>query len=221
MKYQLTLFLLIAGLTTSGALAGENLRKTLMTERGKLVYSDDLNKTAWRAGKGRWEIVDGAMKGSELKSDKHGAVARHPLPFKDAVIQFDIQLNGSRQATFSINDAKEHVCRVLVNPAGFRAQKDDHDHDGPDKSKPFNLVSLPFKPGAWHTVLIEIRGEELLVTIEGESSAGSDPLIGTSKANFGFTVAGESASFRNLKVWEAQANPAWEQNKKLISAAKR
>src|ERR1051325_5143347 len=221
MQNQSTLYLLITALATSAALADENLPKTLMTERGKLAYSDDLSKAAWRAGKGKWEIVDGAMKGSELKADKHGAVARHQLPFKDAVIQFDIQLNGSKQATFSINDAKEHLSRALVHPAGFRAQKDDEAHDGPDKAKPFNLVNVPFKPGTWHTVLIEILGEEMVATIEGKSSAGSDPLIGTAKANFGFTVAGESASFRNLKVWEAQANPVWEQNKKLISAAKK
>lgn len=220
MKQYLHTLTLLAAFTWA-ATAEDTLPKTLMTVRGKLVHSDDLNKTAWRAGKGQWEISDGAMKGTELKTDKHGAVARHQLKFQDAVIQFDIQLNGARMATLSINDAKEHVARVLVNAVGFRAQKDDHDHDGPDKAKPFNLVAMPFKPGAWHTVLVEIKGGEMLATVDGKSSYGSDELIGVAKANFGFTVAGESASFRNLRVWEAQANPAWEQNKKLLATMKK
>ncbi|MBI3881870.1 MAG: hypothetical protein HY301_17625 [Verrucomicrobia bacterium] len=218
---KLTSLLLVAGLAATAVFAAEELPKTLMTERGKLVFSDDLNQTAWTAGKGKWEIAEGAMKGAELKADMHGAVARHQMKFQDAVIQYDVRLDGCKTTTLSINDAKEHVARVMITPAGFRAQKDDHDHDGPDKAKPFNQVATPMKPGTWHTVVVEIKGEEMVATIDGKSSHGSDPLIGTAKANFGFTVAGESASFRNLRVWEANANPAWEQNKKLISAVKK
>lgn len=176
--------------------------------------------TGWRLRPGKWEFTDGAMQGSEQKADLHGAVARFPFKFKDAVMQYDVRLDGCRMTTFSVNDAKEHVCRVLLNQDGFRAQKDDHDHDGPDKAKPFNTVVAPPVPGTWQTVLIEIKGEELVATINGKSSAGTDPLIATEKANFGFTVAGESASFRNLRVWEALPNPNWPANKKLIPAAK-
>jgi len=248
---KLTSFLLVAACSASSAFADENLPKTLMTERGKLLFGEDFAKpvekstppapgakkaarkaekgsakaaapapwtSGWRMAKGKWEFVDGAMRGTELKEDAHGAAARYPLAYKDVVIQYDVRLDGCKQTTFSVNDAKEHVCRVLINKDGFRAQKDDHDHDDPDKAKPFNNVALPLAPGTWHTVLIEIKGGEMVATIDGKSSTGTDPLIATDKANFGFTVAGDGASFRNLRVWEARANPAWEQNKKLISA---
>jgi hypothetical protein len=243
-------FLVVAACSASVALAGENLPKTLMTERGKLLLSEDFSKpvekaaappagakkaakkaekgaakaapapwtTGWRLRPGKWEFADGAMKGTELKEDAHGAVARYPFKFKEAVIQYDVRLDGCKQTTFSVNDAKEHVCRVLISKDGFKAQKDDHDHTGPDKAKPFTTVAQPIAPGTWHTVLIEIKGEEMVATIDGKSSAGSDPLIATDKANFGFTVSGDGASFRNLRVWEAKANPAWEKNRKLISA---
>ncbi len=251
--------LLLAACTVSAAPADEPLPKTLMTERGKLLLSEDFAKrvttaappapaakgapkpaakpadgaavkpaaaaraawtTGWRLRPGKWEFVAGAMKGSEQKEDMHGAVARFPFQFKDAVIQYDVRLDGCRMTTFSVNDAKDHVCRVLLNQDGFRAQKDDHDHDGPDKAKPFNTVAAPPAPGTWQTVLIEIKGDELVATINGKSSAGADPLIATEKANFGFTVAGESASFRNLRVWEALPNPNWAANQKLIPTAK-
>jgi hypothetical protein len=223
--------------------AAENLPKTLMTERGKLLLSEDFAKpvaaapaidptlkgaarkaavsswtSGWRLRPGQWEFAGGAMKGTELAADKHGAVARVPFAFKDAVIQYDVRLDGCKQTTFSVNDAGEHVCRVLINKDGFKAQKDDHDHTGPDKAKAFNTVALPLAPGTWHTVVIELKGEEMVATIDGKSSSGSDPLIAVAKANFGFTVSGDGASFRNLRVWEAKPNANWPQNKKLISA---
>ncbi len=40
-----------------------------------------------------------------------------------------------------------------------------------------------------------------------------------SEANFGFTVAGEGASFRNLRVWEALPNPNWAATKKALAGA--
>lgn len=228
--------------------AADNLPKTLMTERGKLLLSEDFAKpvekapaaapaaakgaakgaakkaapapwtSGWRLRPGQWEFDGGAMKGTELAADMHGAVARFPFAFKDAVIQYDVRLEACKQTTFSVNDAKEHVCRVLINKDGFKAQKDDHDHTGPDKAKVFNTVALPLQPGTWHTVVVEIKGDEMVATIDGKSSSGSDPLIATDKANFGFTVSGDGASFRNLRVWEAKANANWPQNKKLISA---
>ena len=221
--FQVILCALVSGIGNL-ALAADNQPPTLMTQRGKLLYSDDLgklDKTGWRAAKGKWEIVNGALKGAELKSDNHPAATRHNVPFKDVVIQFDIQVNGARMATFSINDAKEHVARMLFNKDGFSAQKDDHDHDGPDKAVPFGKASTPFKPGEWKTALIEIKGEEMVATVNGQIVAGSDPLIATDKANIGFTVGGESASFRNLKIWEAQPNSNWPANKARIGPTKK
>lgn len=245
--------LLAAIVSTSAAVGAENLPKTVMTERGKLLLSEDFAKpvekaalpaaaakgaakdakvpaakpaarlewtAGWRLRPGKWEFTDGVMRGSELKEDMHGAVARFPFKFKDAIIQYDVRLDGCKTTTFSVNDAKEHVCRVLLNKDGFRAQKDDHDHTGPDKAKPFNTVAEPIAAGVWQTVLIEIKGEEMVATINGKSSAGADALIATEKANFGFTVAGESASFRNLRVWEALPNAKWAENKKGIQAVK-
>ena len=224
MKLNTVSFLAVAVLSMLALQAAENLPKTLMTERGKLLCSEDfatLDTKTWSAAKGKWEIVDGGLKGIELKSDKHGAVIRRQFPFQDAVIQFDVQVNGSRQTTFSINEAKAHLARVLFNKDGFIMQKDDRDHAGPDKAVRFGNVAMSLKPGEWHTVLIEFKGEEMVATMGGKSIAGANPALLTPKANFGFTVVGESASYRNLRVWEAKPNAAWEQNKKQISAAKK
>ena len=204
--------------------AAESLPKPVMTECGRLLCGDDLSAIdakAWRVAKGKWEIAGGALKGVELEADDHAAAIRRQLSFKDAVIQFDVRIDGCKQTAFSVNEAKAHLARVLFTPAGFTAQKDDRDRTGPDKAERFGTVARPFKPGEWHTVLVEFMGEEMVATVDGRSIAGSSPALLAPKANFGFTVVGESASYRNLRVWEAKPNPAWESNRRRIPSSAR
>jgi hypothetical protein len=64
-----------------------------------------------------------------------------------------------------------------------------------------------------------MRGGEMVAQIDDlKPSFGEDELIKADKANFGFTVAGQSASFRNVRVWEALPNPAWSATKAKLSA---
>lgn len=222
-------------LTVSAILAVTQLQaadpKTLLSERGKLLLSEDFSKpieapakgakkekgkpatASWNMAKGKWETVDGALKGAELKADMHGAVARYPLTFKDVVIQYDVRVDGCKMTTLSINDAKGHLCRVLINKEGFTAQKDDHDHEGPDKAVKFGTQKADIKAGEWKTVLVEIRGNEMVTQLDGKTIAGSSDALTIEKANFGFTVSGETASFRNLRVWEALPNESWSKTK--------
>ena len=72
------------------------------------------------------------MRVEELPADKHGAVSRLPEKIQDLVIAFEFRLDGARSVSMSINAPKDHMARVLVTPAGFRVQKDDNDHEGPD-----------------------------------------------------------------------------------------
>lgn len=196
--------------------------KTVMTERGKLILSEDFTAPLgkeWKTAKGKWEVADGAVKGSEVKADMHGAVARHALPYQNVIIQYTFRLDGARQTTLSINDDKGHCCRVLINANGFAVQKDSHDKNVTDKAMVLDRREQAIKPGAWHTIVVEIQGKELLARLDGDAVAfGGSDAIDVKKANFGLTVAGESASFKNLRVWEARPNPTWEATKTKLLA---
>lgn len=54
------------------------------SQRGQLVFSDDFSGSAmasdWAGKPGKWEMIDGAVKVSQVKEDNHAAVRRHPLP---------------------------------------------------------------------------------------------------------------------------------------------
>lgn len=198
--------------------------KTLMTERGKLLLADDFKKplgSDWFGKKGKWEIVDGALRGTERPEDMHGAVRRHTLAQHSLVIQYDFKLDGARQTTLSINGEKGHVCRVLIRPTGFTVQKDKDKKDTSSKPVALDTCQTAIKPDEWHTLLVEIHGEEMLACLDGKQVAfGSHKGIDVKKTNFGLTVAGESVSFRNLRVWEGQANPSWKTTKAKLLAQK-
>ena len=122
-------------------------------------------------------------------------------------------------ATLSINTAKAHLSRVLINADGVTVRKDDADKDGPDKAVVLETLKAPLKPGTWHTVVVELQGKEMLASIDGQHVAfGAHDALDVDKANFGLTVAGESASFKDLKVWEATPNKSWEATKAKLLA---
>lgn len=207
-------------------LLAEDKPVTFLAEPGKPILTETFAGSAipqgWRAPKGKWEVAGGAIQGAEIPADKHGAVVRKQVKFKDAVIAFDVRLDGAKSVSLSINDEKEHVARMLLNAAGFAVRRDDHDHDGPDKAVSFGTAKTPLKAGEWHTAVIEIVGDTMLGSLDGKNATfGSDALIGTGKANIGFTVAGESASFRNLRIWEATPKAGWEETKAKLSSAKK
>ncbi|PQO33356.1 hypothetical protein C5Y96_10920 [Blastopirellula marina] len=198
---------------------------TLMCERGKLLLSDSFEtgpSKQWRTAKGKWEAVDGATQGSELKADEHVAAMRVNQKVRNLVLQYSFKMDGSKTTTLSINDAKGHNSRVMINANGFSVRKDDHDHAGPDKAELLQMVKTKIAPGKWHTLVVEFNGPEMLARLDGKQVAyGSHEAIDVDKTNFGLTVGGESVSFKDFSLWEATPKADWSQSKaKVISQSK-
>lgn len=216
-------------IAVSNALAEEPAKKsgaaeTLMCDRGKLLLSNDLDKpfaSPWRVAKGKWEVVEGAMQGGELKADMHGAVVRANVAARNVVIQYSFKLDGAKTTTLSINDAGGHNSRVLITKDGFTVRKDDHDHAGPDKAEVLQFMSTPVKEGEWHSLVVEFNGPEMLARLDGKQVAyGSHEAINVDKTNIGLTVAGESVSFKNLRIWEGTPKADWGATKaKVVGGA--
>jgi hypothetical protein len=164
-------------------------------------------KRGWRVLSGKWEFTEGALRGSQLASDGRAGFVVYYQRFTSAVIEFDVKLEGCRQVIFRIQDPiPEHICSVRLTADGFAAQKDDHDHKGPDEAVPFGKASLPIGNGAWKTVRVAIDKETMTTTIEGRTVRGTHPLLATEKATIEFVVVGESASFRNVRMWGGPGN---------------
>jgi hypothetical protein len=214
------------GLASAAEPAAQAPPQTVMVTTGKLILDDPLGSAPakeWKVGKGKWEASEAAVRGAELKADMHGAVMRRNVAFKDAVVAFSFKLDGAKQISLSLNAAKGHVSRVRVTPKGLFVQKDDQDgKNGPDKAEVLGTVAVDVAPGQWHTLVAEFRGPDILATLDGKRTAyGSNDAVAKEKANIGLTVAGESASFKGLKVWEATGSAKdWDATKKKLLAAK-
>ncbi|QIF01535.1 hypothetical protein [Roseimicrobium sp. ORNL1] len=238
----LPLLCLALGTTIASA---EDLLPTLMTTRGKLLVQQDFEKPlppfdgksngfasgfkAWRynsaARGGHWDVVDGTFVGKENPAVQHPATASYGFDFKDVVIQCEVQMHDvpmdgrpKRYVLVRTTDTKDYVCSVGIDEKGFNIRKDDNDHGGPDKTVPLGQTLTPMALGKWHTVLFEILGDEMTVTVDGKTMTGQHPLITSAKCSVMF-VAGVESAARNFKVWEATPNADWAKNKATILAS--
>ncbi|MCX6918805.1 MAG: hypothetical protein NTX41_05855 [Verrucomicrobia bacterium] len=199
---------------------------TLLAQPDKELLSDGLtteSKAAeWKIAKGKWVRTAEGIKVEELPADNHGAAGRLNQKLGDFIIAFDFRLDGAKLISLSINDAKDHMARVLITPATFRVQRDDHDHDGPDKAVVFLNQAEKFPAGTWHHVVLEMVGDTMVGTIDGKFSGfGRDELFKTEKANPGLTCAGQSATFRNFSLWSAKPEPkaTWKETSAQVAVA--
>jgi hypothetical protein len=199
-------------------------KATVMTVRGKVLFRDALSEplgSGWVTAKGKWEVVNGAIQGTEVPSDQHAAAARHPLKFRNAVIQYSFKLDGAKATSLSLNDAKGHVCRVVITPQDVSVRKDDHDKTGPDKAALIQLRKVAIEPGRWHTLLVEMQGPEMLARIDDETVAfGSNAGVDVEKTNFGLIVSGASVSLKNLMIWEAEPNAGWAATRAKLASSR-
>jgi hypothetical protein len=187
----------------------------------------------WRAMNGTWTQVDGGIRGI-VKPKVYPAATLHlPLVYQDAIIEVEVRLDNiplddppkgdfnSAGVVLREGDAA-HIASVRLGKGGLSAGKDktkSREVKGTvvtDDEVSFGKQSLSVKPGEWHTLLIEVRGEEMLATVDGGSPVfGSHPVMGLPKGILSFGTP-RSVSYRNLRVFEALPNPAWEANKSGI-----
>jgi hypothetical protein len=244
MKPMRALLTLAFTLTAAWPIWAADLPVTLMTKPGKLLYEETFSKPlpppvgstaafasgfkGWRCNVaergGHWESADGMFTGNENPKVSHPATASYGFDFKNAVITCEVRLNDvpldgrkSRYFNLRTTDDKDYVCSIILNEGGMRIQKDDNDHGGPDKAEPLGQLKTPIKLGEWQKVTFEILGDEMVGTLNGKSLTGKHPLITSQKRSIMF-VSGVVCSVRNLKIWEAEANPDWAKNKAKLAA---
>lgn len=216
-------FLLMTWTLDAGA--RNDLPAAVMLQPGKLLVSEDLKQPfgkEWFGNPGKWEVIDGVMHGSERTSDMHGAVRRREVKFPSAVVQFSFKLQGATAMSLSMNAEKGHVCRVRVTPSGFSVVR-DKDKKKNEKAAILDSCTVKIAPNEWHTMIVEMHGKEMVAHLDGKHFAfGSHDGLNVPKANVGFTVAGESVAFKNLRVYEGTPLKTWEDTKaKLLASRKK
>ena len=189
------------------------------------------NSSATGGKAGRWEIANGEFRGIETPGANHPATASFGLSFQNVIIQCEVRLNDVpdegrkyRSLFVKATDAKDYVISLSLGQGGLFLTPYDADKINPatkqrEKGSTVKMLT-PIKLNEWHTVVLEIQGDEVVGTLDKQSITLSNPLIGTAKHSL-MLGAGTEASFRKLRIWQALPNAEWEKNKaKLHAAAK-
>lgn len=200
-------------------------------QKGALLFSDDFERTdlgEWKTVIPSFAVKDGTLRGWQTRDD-HGAVGRVYRKMKNVVVEFRFMLDGSTgfNAVFDDRNHKGshagHICRVAFAPKQIRLGDDKEGvmrndiyemrKDPARKAEADKLltgrgsaVNRVIEPKKWHSVRIEILGDLLRVTVDGEPAGDlkSPGIAHETKESFHFTVNGPGVLFDDVRIWEAR-----------------
>ncbi len=182
-------------------------------EKGEPLVDDDFSREGplavpWSKPKGKWQVKDGALWGSEVKTDQHAAVPHYNQRNHNLIVQFDFELHGAKFLHLSFNHAKGHLWRLMISEKGLVLQKDKVKKDPGSKAEQLARAAVAIKPGERHTLSVEIIGPQIVARLDDKTTLkASDPVFDAEKPNIRFIVRGESVLLDNIKAWQAVANP--------------
>jgi hypothetical protein len=220
MKLTTFLSVLLLAITLPAADKSADL-PTTMSERGKLLFSDDFAgdapKPEWGQLKGKWAVASGALRGTEVETDNHPAVTRNRFDYRNAVFQFTFKLDGCKTASLSLNNQEGHVGRVIITPKDFTVQRDKPNKKTDAKAAKLDTKEAKLGDGQWHTFVVEVVGDRMLAKLDDQIVAfGENAGLDVEKKDFGFTVAGSSLLVKSVRVWEATPKKDFDK-KKLVA----
>ncbi|TWU06396.1 family 16 glycoside hydrolase [Stieleria varia] len=156
------------------------------------------------AVKGEWKLVDGALHGKELAADKHAAVLNFQKKNHNSVVQFSFKFDDNTKGLhFSLNHSGGHLFRVAVSPDKLTVNLDKDKKDPKSKAIALGSAKGDFKSGQWHTMMVEMVGDKVVVqTDAGASVSISHAKLDTDKPNYRFVMRGNSLSIDDLTIWE-------------------
>jgi hypothetical protein len=103
----------------------------------------------------------------------------------------------------------------------FSAQYGGHSIRRTEPPTSLAAVGLPAEAGAWHTLVVEMVGDTVVATVDGQTSLqGANPAFRAAKVSPGFTVDGAAATFRNVALWSARPEPKPDAKARREPAAK-
>lgn len=164
----------------------------------------------WHAmGKGRWEIVDGAIRGTHEKAEPEFSHLVTDRVFTNFIVRLQYKaVRGNSGLYFRIEE------KGYSGVSGFQAEIDPvQDAGGLYETNGRSWVSKPkaadvkrwFKPGEWNEMTVTARGGDITVTVNGIQSAALKNDPGRRQGRLALQVHGGQDCevwFRHIEVSE-------------------
>ena len=194
-----------------------------MCKRGELLWEEKFEGGAWSKEWNRYKgnfVVEGdAVKSAEIAADgHHPAMSRKLGGDNNVIIQFAFKDDGAKWLG-GFFDGKEHVSALQINAEGFNIKK--MSGIGPtSKSTEIDSSKAKLGDGAWHTVVWEIYGNEMVATIDDQQMViGKAEGMTPTRSRCELINGGQWAWFKDIKVWKAEADDRWPQKRAQLMAA--
>ena len=202
-------------------------------------FARDAMAPKW-AAKGKWTVAGGAAQGEEIPGGSGATCKAEPrFTYHDIVAEYDFKFDATKLIHLEMKDKDYtkthtgHICCVSIYPGEIRLSdyKNGTMENGnyerlADKSlskeervrlreellaKHTRLYPFTVEKGRWHRARLEIVGDEMLLSIDGNPVAYlRAPGVDHATRNiFGFASRGKATHLRNVRIREATANPGW------------
>jgi hypothetical protein len=219
--------------------------KALLSTPTAVLFSDTFERESlgdtWQASQRSFAIRDGVMTGGMRDQATHPAIAKVSTNFRDIALRFSFRFDGAKSFNIVFNDINEksvhsgHVARMTVSPnkltltddkTGLMSLEWVHKRNDPQFKNAVDQVreekshAFPFnwQTGQWYTLLMEVVGDEVLVSIDGKP-AGYIRCAGfghPTKTSFHFSISGRDLCVDNLTAWKAEPNPEWNRRRDAV-----
>jgi len=195
--------------------------KTWMCKKGELLWEEhfegaELSKD-WNKGKGLWQVDAGTLKSAEVPADNHNAYASRDVKEPNAIIQMTFKFDGAKWMGANF-DGKGHVSSLSLNPDVFNIRKTSPGGPATPKSVDGDSTRMKLSDGAWHTVVWEVYGTEMVATIDDKEMALAkvDGLLSDRTHLTLVTGGGQWAIYKDVKVWKADLDDKWPQKRVVV-----
>jgi serine/threonine protein kinase len=127
-----------------------------------------------------------------------------PLNLKDFVAEWTVQLHDTGSAAVHFSDGQTVLFRACLSTSGWSVDTLPPDTRGEPKPVPVFQGPLTAPSGTWHRLSVEVTGNRACISMDGKLlGEGSHACFEQAKTSFSLDCLSGSASFKNLRIWEA------------------
>jgi len=216
--FPLLVLLALCGGTTfvTSALAADF--EPTLGRKGKLLLEEKFESDAvpkgWNKNTGVIAISNGALAASELASDKHAGAFRRLMPLRDCAVQLDFKFTGATMFHLGFDPApgelkkQGHLFSLIITPESWSITEHPDKSDPKSKNVVHAKVATKFSRDEWFTLLLEVKGNEVVARVAGrESLRVTAKDFHVKKPGLVFRVGGKDGQgvlIDNVKVWELE-----------------
>ena len=163
---------------------------------------DQLPGKPWKAAPGEWSASDGAIWGDPGKKPGDRAGLAAPISITDGAIEYEFMLprGAARHSQRIAVGGGQPSFRVVASAGRLEVAKNPEPGEAQDKAERLIFERVKLQPGAWHTLRMRFKGDEITVEVAGVEAKARDAIFAQPKQQLNFLNFDGVIGFRNLVV---------------------